>query len=339
MEEYVRQHITSFGEKQVETLFCMFAKDRLLFDGKDWWIFVKYAWRQDEESIHMIWTLFKSHHFSTLIWKAWNELDQQQQSSTLRQLETVIRDVEKRKRYIYKVLKASENELLHTSFLQKIDQNIHLVHFLNGVYDLQTHQFRATSPDDYNTITTKYAYRKEGTSDKSKLLNYLTELVGPEQISHLIDALRTILFRTNNRICYEFIGTTSSGRSTFLDLLCVVFGDYFQNLSCARLPGSNTIMNTLNNKGVRCILIEMFAQYPVLNHEKTLSLINRESANGYEPCYTLLFDCRLGNEPSLPAETEIRKIYFINTFVQSSFRQEWKALEFRDELIQLILSE
>ena len=340
-DTYIKQNILHFGEEQICYLFYLFAKDRLLFDGKDWWIFVKYAWRQDEESVHMIWTLFKSNHLSTLLLKHCNEITNvEDKNRVIHAIEILLHDIEKRKRYIYKVLKYNETLLYHSTFLQIKDTKTKHLHFLNGVYDLNIKAFRSTEPEDYNTITTRCMYRREGSKDRSKLLTYLDEIIGNDQIPKLLQIMREIMFcETKNKVV-GFIGSPNSGRSTFLDLICVMLGDYFQNLSCARLPGSSTIHHILNHQGCRFVLLEIYSQYPVIPLDKCLTIVNREplTKNYYQPSYTLVFDLRYGNEPlTLQDKVEMDCIHFISKFDTTTYRQEWKALEFKDEMIQFIL--
>ena len=332
--EYIKQNLNNFGEDQVIQLFYLFSKDRLRFDGKDWWIYVKYAWRMDDESIHMIWTLFKSQHFSTLIWREFSSLPGTLETKTLisKNIETIVRDVDKRKRYIYKILKSCEPLLYDSTFQAQIDTQ-KVVHFLNGTHDGQT--FRSTVPEDKNTLTTCYFYRREGTSDTSKLLSYLSSIVGFDQISILLSTLKSILFATINNKLVMFVGGPNSGRSTFLDLICVTFGDYFQNLSCARLPDAAHIH--LNNKGCRFVLIELLNDIPHIAQDKLETLITRQNIeNGYTPSYTFIIDTRIHTLPNIE-NINVIKINFINSFEPSTFRNEWKALAFKDELIKMIL--
>ena len=124
-----------------------------------------------------------------------------------------------------------------------------------------------------------------------------------------------------------------------MDLICVLFGDYFQNVSCARLQGSSNIIKSIHHKGVRCICIEMYSQLSAIGLEKCAQLITRQPVDEYMPSYSVLLDCKVGNEPRLqPYNIQVCKIVFVNQFEISTFRSEWKALEFRDELMQLILA-
>jgi len=47
-----------------------------------------------------------------------------------------------------------------STFEQKLDSNIHLIGFENGIYDLEQSVFREGRPDDYITLSTKNDYYK-----------------------------------------------------------------------------------------------------------------------------------------------------------------------------------
>ena len=51
-------------------------------------------------------------------------------------------------------------QFLFSYFEQKLDSNINLIGFENGIYDLEQGSFREGRPDDYITLSTKNDYYK-----------------------------------------------------------------------------------------------------------------------------------------------------------------------------------
>ena len=69
------------------------------------------------------------------------------------------------------LLKECKSLFYDPLFIQKLDSNIYLLGFENGVYDLENNKFRDGRPDDYITFSTKNDYVKW--SNKNPFYNHI----------------------------------------------------------------------------------------------------------------------------------------------------------------------
>ena len=121
-----------------------------------------------------------------------------------------------------------------STFEQKLDSNIYLLGFDNGIYDLEQGIFREGRPDDYVTLSTRNSYYKW--SDKNpyniKIIKFFEQILPNESIrKYFINVLCTCLSGlTKEEKIYVLTGSGSNGKSLTMDLLCQALGDYY--MSC-----------------------------------------------------------------------------------------------------------
>jgi hypothetical protein len=100
----------------------------------------------------------------------------------------------------------------------------HLLCFENGVYDLNTYQFRDGNKLDFCTLCTNYDFP----ITNNKLNDYLHS-VFPEKEDYIY-FIKTIylLFRGDSYFVYNIL-SLNSGSSTLYRLISLMFGDYFRH--------------------------------------------------------------------------------------------------------------
>jgi P4 family phage/plasmid primase-like protien len=120
------------------------------------------------------------------------------------------------------------------SFDQKLDSNINLIGFENGIYDLEQGLFREGRPDDYITLSTKNNYYKWSEKNPyNKLIIKFFEQVLPNKAvrDYFINALCTCLTgNTKEEKLFVLTGSGSNGKSLTMDLMYQALGDYY--MSC-----------------------------------------------------------------------------------------------------------
>ena len=147
------------------------------------------------------------------------------------------------------------------SFEQKLDSNIHLVGFENGVYDLEQGIFREGRPDDYITLNTKNDYHKW--TDKNpinKLINNFFDQVLPNKAvrNYFLNALCTCLSgETKEEKLYVLTGSGSNGKSLTMDLMYQALGDYYMSCDISiitrkRGQSNQAAPEKVRMKGRRC---------------------------------------------------------------------------------------
>jgi phage/plasmid-associated DNA primase len=134
-------------------------------------------------------------------------------------------------------------------FREKLDQDVYLLGFTNGVYNLQEKEFRDGYPEDYISKTCGYDFNSSKDNEKIKYLEArLKEIFQGEG---LYDAAMDSLSRnligdnsTNNQLFYCMYGTGSNGKSTVKTLLEEALGNY-----CTTLPSTFLTQKTQRADG------------------------------------------------------------------------------------------
>jgi phage/plasmid-associated DNA primase len=116
-------------------------------------------------------------------------------------------------------------------FEEKIDSNINLIGFENGIYDLEKSIFRDGIPDDYITLSTNNDYHKW--NDKNPLNTHIFKffqqvLPNKEVRDYFLNVLSTCLYcSTKEEKIYIMTGSGSNGKSLTMDLMYLALGDYY----------------------------------------------------------------------------------------------------------------
>ena len=160
-----------------------------------------------------------------------------------------------------KVMKEAKYIFHDDQFLNRLDENHHLLGFENGVYDLKLKKFRAGQPDDHISMSTKQQYVKWNDNNPySKYIKGFFEQVMPIEAvrNYLLTRLSTCLSGENRDEIFIFcIGSGSNGKSLTFQLVSEALGDYY--ISCPitiitrkRNASSAASPELARMKGVRC---------------------------------------------------------------------------------------
>ncbi len=160
-----------------------------------------------------------------------------------------------------KVMKEAKYIFHDDQFMNRLDENHHLIGFENGVYDLKLKKFRSGQPDDHISMSTKQQYVKWNDNNPyAKYIHGFFEQVMPiESVrKYLLTRLSTCLSGENRDELFIFcIGSGSNGKSLTFQLVSEALGDYY--ISCPitiitrKRNSSNAASPELARmKGVRC---------------------------------------------------------------------------------------
>lgn len=120
-------------------------------------------------------------------------------------------------------------------FLNKLDSNVNLLGFENGVYDLEQKMFRDGVPDDYISYSTQIDYTPfDQTSEEAIELSAFIKKVLPinEVRKYVLSLLSSFLNgKIEEQKFHIWTGSGGNGKSTLIDLFEKAFGDY-----CGKLP-------------------------------------------------------------------------------------------------------
>jgi len=119
----------------------------------------------------------------------------------------------------------------YDNFQEKLNENVDVIGFNNGIYDLKQMKFRKGIPEDYNTFTTKYNYI-EYSLDHEYII-YIEKffkmvLVDDKLVKYVLCYIASILRGGNtDQILMFWTGTGANGKGTINKFIDAMLGDYF----------------------------------------------------------------------------------------------------------------
>jgi P4 family phage/plasmid primase-like protien len=146
-------------------------------------------------------------------------------------------------------------------FEEKLDSNIMLIGFENGVYDLEKGEFREGRPDDYITLSTKNEYHKwnEKNPYNAQIHKFLSQVLpNPDVRSYFVNALASCLAgTTKDEKLFILTGGGSNGKSLIMDLVFTALGEYYMScpismMTSKRGKSNETSPEKVRMKGRRC---------------------------------------------------------------------------------------
>ena len=143
-----------------------------------------------------------------------------------------------------KILKECKDLFLDQQFLEKVDNNMFLLGFTNGVLDLDQMEFREGRPTDYITLSTDYEFREVGEREEEMRLidDYLQRVFPNEDLrSYFMDYMSSCLRGGNiNKKVLVWSGIGDNSKSIMEDLVKKSFGQYFHVFPTPLLTGKRT---------------------------------------------------------------------------------------------------
>jgi P4 family phage/plasmid primase-like protien len=159
-------------------------------------------------------------------------------------------------------------------FLNKLDNNFNLIGFENGVYDLDTDEFRDGRPDDYISFTTKVNYYPYDEKNKkiNEVLDFLRQIIpNINKREYLLRSISRCLHgATNEELFHFWTGGGGNGKSCLVRLVELSMGEYCAKFSISLLTQKRAASHAANPdlvsaKGKRFATIQEPEKKDVLN--------------------------------------------------------------------------
>ena len=140
------------------------------------------------------------------------------------------------------IMEESKNIFYETEFVKKLDDtNKHLIGFENGVYDLETEEFRAGRPDDLISMSTKVNYVPWNIKNRTvkyyydKMNTFFSQVLTDDEVrKYFLLSLATCCSGDNKEQKFRMITGSgnstkngSNGKSITMSLASKAFGDYY----------------------------------------------------------------------------------------------------------------
>jgi P4 family phage/plasmid primase-like protien len=143
-----------------------------------------------------------------------------------------------------KILKECKDLFLDQEFLLKINTNVNLMGFTNGVLDVEALEFREGRSIDYITLSTNYDFREvpENSEEMRQIDDYLQRVfVKPEIRNYFLDTACAILKGGNiTKKVVVWSGVGDNSKSVLVTLVRKMLGMYFHEFPTSLLVGKRT---------------------------------------------------------------------------------------------------
>ena len=114
--------------------------------------------------------------------------------------------------------------ILSSTYTEDRDFPVNLINLKNGIYNIDRDILMSHSPD-YFTIT-QLPVNYDGEADCPKIKQFITEVVGEEQVPLIQELIGYCLYRQNVfDKAFIFLGEGSNGKSTLINLIKMFLGD------------------------------------------------------------------------------------------------------------------
>jgi P4 family phage/plasmid primase-like protien len=151
-------------------------------------------------------------------------------------------------------LNCLEIEFYNENFYKIIDQNKDLLGFENGIYDLNTMEFRNGVSSDYVSMSTGYDFREHSSDEPiyQELMTLISQILPDPETRHFtLKSLSSCLDGHNrDENFYIWSGKNASGgngKSTLTELLTKALGEYAVDSPVSLITGKRESANSANS--------------------------------------------------------------------------------------------
>lgn len=182
------------------------------------------------------------------------EADQQRWGEMAKKLNTIALKL-KQSAFKDNIMKECKELFFIEKFEEKLDSRCHLIGFENGIFDLETYEFRDGRPEDYISFSTGINYIPcIGDSENSRGMMKFVDTIFTKP--HVRDYVLTLLSSFLNGNVREekfhiWTGVGSNGKSKFIELFESSFGDYCCKFPITLLTGKRAASNAATSELAR----------------------------------------------------------------------------------------
>ena len=236
LNELIYNGMNGKSTPYAEILYYFYKNDFMYGEDDNWYIFENHKWKslskkntrlrsKIHEKLSEIYQKVKEYYISI-------DEKQSKKVKTIQQIinnfdDTVLKNnimIELGEIYLEKNNK-------NRDFLKKLNNNNYLIGFSNGVYDLQNFTFRDGLPGDYVTMSTGYDYKDKYSANYDKMTEFLSDIQpNKEELDYILTYISTGLFGNMLELFTVLTGTGRNGKSKFIDLIKLTFGEYYGSI-------------------------------------------------------------------------------------------------------------
>jgi P4 family phage/plasmid primase-like protien len=140
------------------------------------------------------------------------------------------------------------------NFIEKLDANLYLMGFNNGVYDFEKQVFRKGDQKDYITLSTGYDYLEYTDCEETRDIYAFLGQIIPNKIilEYLLKVLARSLIGVPDEKFYILTGLAgSNGKSTLINFLEYALGDYMTSADVSLLTNKKGLSSSASPDVIR----------------------------------------------------------------------------------------
>jgi P4 family phage/plasmid primase-like protien len=253
--ELLKQGLTITHYDLAMIIFYLY-KDEFVFSNNEWYYFYNHKWNAMKENpielkkkisneiIHHY--LAYNAYFNNKAYKASLNDNEKERDTYMNLINMGNKVIMKLKNNNMKncIVKECEELFYNKDFADKLDTNIYLMAFNNGVLDLKSGQFRDGMATDMISYTTGYDYTTDVNDDIRDEIMKTLQLIQPnkEVFEFLLLYFASTLVATNkNELFINLEGSGGNGKGFVSTLHTAALGDYAGTLN------NNYLVNTFSN--------------------------------------------------------------------------------------------
>jgi P4 family phage/plasmid primase-like protien len=210
-----------------QTFYYLYKDIYKCNNGGQWYIFKKHRWQR---------TSYVRNTVSVSFPKYYRQLydfivEHAQLNKFVNKVIAIIKGL-KSTNFINNVIVEAANIFSYNDeeFYEKLDTNKYLLCFNNGVYDLETNEFRDGLPTDYLSVSCGYDYEEEPANIKD-VQRIIKQIMPNEAIrDYMLRVMSTCLSGKVIQRVFLYNGFGSNGKSLLLNLLGYTLGPYLCKL-------------------------------------------------------------------------------------------------------------
>ena len=143
------------------------------------------------------------------------------------------------------IMKECQELFYKDDFINKLDQDVNLLHFTNGILDLKELCFRPGKQNDYISLTTLYDFKEDYTYEDLEVMEAIDHLEktfpNKDLREYFIEYCASLLKGGNfNKTFVVMTGSGDNGKSVNIDMIYKILGEYAKPLPTSLIFGKRT---------------------------------------------------------------------------------------------------
>jgi P4 family phage/plasmid primase-like protien len=301
-DKYFQRSLDKKDNTIAEAIYYFYKEEHVLatFKNEDWYAFKNHKWCKDEKGNSLRKKLSQEYHSlmmdksSECRIKLNDDIDScekkiyEERGNNYKEISLKMKDHSQKK----KIIAEAQEYFFDDSFNELLNKKQHLIGFNNGVYNLETGNFREGRPSDFISYSTNIDYipfsDKQIDPEFSKKIDEVYNILEkiqpcPEKNTYLLNVLASIIDGVKRRHkFYIWTGVGANGKSVLINLFKGCLGEYADVLTTSlitskRSGSASASPELLKIKGIRLGVL----QEPEENSEINVGLM-KELSGGDE---------------------------------------------------------